>query len=375
MKRIILCCDGTWNQADQESNGVPCPTNVVKLGYRIAKRDGPILQIIYYDQGVGTGNVVDRFSGGAFGEGLEDNIHDAYRFLVANYEPDDELFLFGFSRGAFTSRSIAGMIRKCGILRREFVQHYRAAIELYRSENHPEDDHSIKFRKDYSVYGVQDIKLKCVGVWDTVGALGIPLRGLRALTRSDHQFHDTELSGTVEHAYHALAIDEHRAPFEPALWAYKPKDGQRVEQVWFCGAHSDVGGGYAETALSDITLEWLIGKAGEAGLKFDETVMHARPLRPDPLGELHNSKTGLYRATRGIDRTIGCSTLDPKEPKDAPKQNDPTQTVHETVKMRWDKDSDYRPSSLMEYFKRIGDPRGSGATSANSDSLKAASFS
>ncbi|HEY3304872.1 MAG TPA: DUF2235 domain-containing protein [Candidatus Binatia bacterium] len=357
MKKLILCCDGTWNSADQENAGVPCPTNVVKLGYRVAKRDGATPQIIYYDQGVGTGNVLDRASGGALGEGLEDNIHDAYRFLVANYEPDDELYLFGFSRGAFTARSIGGMIRKCGILRREFVQHYRDAIALYRSEDHPDDEVPKKFRKDYSV-SATDIQIKFIGVWDTVGALGIPLRGLRWITRGEHQFHDTALSGTVEHAYHALAIDEHRAPFEPTLWAYKPKDGQKVEQVWFCGAHSDVGGGYAQVGLSDIALEWMMGKARGAGLAFDDTTIAARPLHPDPRGELHNSKTGLYRATPGIDRPIGFSTKDPKNPTDAPKQADPTQSVHESVRARWDGDPSYRPSSLRDYFKRSGDARG-----------------
>ncbi|MDF3010573.1 MAG: hypothetical protein K0S03_1369, partial [Burkholderiales bacterium] len=222
MKRLILCCDGTWNSADQERNGTPCPTNVVKLGYRVAKRDGDIPQLIYYDQGVGTGNTLDRASGGAFGDGLEENIHDAYRFLVANYEPGDELYLFGFSRGAFTVRSIGGMIRKCGILERP-----------------------MQFRKSCSLIHEEPIPIRMIGVWDTVGSLGIPLRGLRWLTRREHQFHDTELSGSVQVACHALAIDERRAPFAPTLWDYKPKPGQQVEQVWFCGAHSDVGGGYA----------------------------------------------------------------------------------------------------------------------------------
>jgi len=232
VKRLVLCCDGTWNAADQERDGVPCPTNVVKLGYRVAKRDaGGTLQVIYYDQGVGTGNVVDRMSGGAFGRGVEDNIHDAYRFLIANYEPGDEIFLFGFSRGAFTVRSIGGMIRKCGILARPFVRYYRAANELYRNEEHPDDPGPTKFRHDYSVLRAQAIPIKLIGVWDTVGSLGIPLRGLRSLTRTKYQFHDTELSGTVQFAFHALAIDEHRAPFEPTLWAYKPKPAQHVEQV------------------------------------------------------------------------------------------------------------------------------------------------
>ncbi|MGQ0543936.1 MAG: DUF2235 domain-containing protein [Betaproteobacteria bacterium] len=333
MKRLILCCDGTWNSADQEKSGTPCPTNVVKLGYRLAKRDGGIAQVIYYDQGVGTGNTIDRMTGGAFGDGLEENIHDAYRFLVANYEPGDELYLFGFSRGAFTVRSIGGMIRKCGILERRAVRQYRDAIALYRGEQHPDDARCVSFRKSFSF--VEKTGIRMIGVWDTVGSLGIPLRGLRWLTRREHQFHDTELSGSVEIACHALAVDERRAPFAPTLWDYKPKPGQQVEQVWFCGAHSDVGGGYAETGLSDIALEWMIGRARAAGLAFDAAALAAYPLRPDPLGQLHDSKTGLYRLTAGIDRRIGT---------------DPTQSVHESVKARWDADPGYRPASLKGTF-------------------------
>src|SRR3989344_157293 len=357
MKRLILCCDGTWNKADQETNGVPCPTNVVKIGYRIAKRDGTTPQIVYYDQGVGSGNILIRYTGGAFGEGLEDNIHDAYRFLIAYYEPGDELFLFGFSRGAFTARSIGGMVRKCGVLGREHIQHYRDAIALYRSEHRPTDPAAVKFRKDYCVCGCEDIKVKCIGVWDTVGALGIPLRGLRSLTRGKHQFHDTELSGVVENAYHALAIDERRTPFTPALWMYKPKPGQTIEQMWFCGVHSDVGGGYPERGLSDITLDWVIDKARGVGLAFDSAAMKAHPLESDPCAKLHNSKTGLYRLTAGIDRAIGWTIKNP-DASDVAKRDDPTQSVHDSVRTRWDNDPKYRPPALRDYFKKIGDNRG-----------------
>lgn len=342
MKRLILCCDGTWNTADQEHNGDPCPTNVVRFACRLAKRDGPIPQVIFYDQGVGTGNLVDRLSGGAFGDGLEANIHDAYRFLVANYEPGDELFFFGFSRGAFTARSIVGMVRKCGILRRDHVDRYRQALTLYRNPDaHPDQEAAVKFRTEHCLLNGDEIPVKCIGVWDTVGALGIPLRGLRYLTRQKHQFHDTELSGTVEHAYHALAIDERRAPFEPTLWLYKPKPKQIVEQVWFCGAHSDVGGGYPDSELADISLEWMIAKANSAGLAFDTDVIGSFQLKPNPLGKLHNSKTGLYRVTIGSDRTIGT---------------DPTQSVHPSVLERWD-NMDYRPKSLRTYLEQIKDPR------------------
>src|SRR6267378_2487330 len=185
MKRLVLCCDGTWNSADQERNGVPSPTNVVKLAYRVAKRDGATLQVIYYDQGVGTGNFFDRLTGGAFGDGVEANIYDAYRFLIGNYELGDEIYLFGFSRGAYTVRSIGGMIRKCGILARPYVKYYHAAIELYRDGQHPDQPGPAKFRQDYSISGAEAIPIRMIGAWDTVGALGIPLRADR-VPGADH---------------------------------------------------------------------------------------------------------------------------------------------------------------------------------------------
>jgi uncharacterized protein (DUF2235 family) len=358
MKRLVLCCDGTWNKPDQERDGKPCPTNVVKLAVRIAKRDGAIPQITYYDQGIGTGNLIDHYTGGAFGDGLEDNIHSSYLFLMANYELGDEIFLFGFSRGAFTARSLAGMIRKCGILRRELADRYHEATLLYRSQDHPDDPCPVKFREDFSLNGGDSITIKLIGVWDTVGALGIPLRGLRWLTRKDYQFHDTALSRSVEFAYHALAIDEHRAPFEPTLWASAPKTGQTLEQVWFCGSHGDVGGGTTEPGLSDIALDWMITKATGAGLVFDEAAAQAFPLHLNPRGTLHESRTGIYRLTPGLDRPVGKVARDPKQLGDSDKKDDPTQSVHDSVRERWDSDPTYRPVPLGDYFRRTGDPRG-----------------
>jgi uncharacterized protein (DUF2235 family) len=359
MKRLILCCDGTWNSADQAKDEELCPTNVIKLAVRLAKRDGDVPQILFYDQGVGTGNKIDQLTGGAFGHGLEDNIHDAYRFLLANYEPGDQIYLFGFSRGAFTARSIGGMIRKCGILERVKIRLYPAASKLYHRDdvdpNHPE---AVEFRRKNSMGGEKSPAIELIGVFDTVGSLGIPVRGLRGLTRRKYQFHDVELSGTVKRAAQALAIDERRAPFEPTLWEYKPKQGQTIEQVWFTGVHTDVGGGYPETGLSDITLDWMIGKARDAGLAFDQAVMDGYPLHPDPLGTLHNSKKGLYSVTPGIDRPIGVAAKDPEAPKGAPDAADPTQSVHPRVLERWDREPGYRPKQLREYFRSTGDPRG-----------------
>jgi len=351
-KRLVLCCDGTWNSADQSKNGKLTPTNVVKLAYRVAKRapDGTP-QVLFYDQGVGTGNSLDRLTGGAFGDGLEDNIFDAFRFLVANYVPGDEIFLFGFSRGAFTARSIAGMIRKCGILKRTSVGRYVEALSMYQNPKiHPDDDDAVGYRQRHSCC-TDEMKIRFVGVWDTVGALGIPLRGLRGLTRGKYEFHDTQLSGIVEHAYHALAIDERRSPFEATLWEEVPKPGQWVEQVWFAGVHSDIGGGYPESQLSDVALEWMLAKAAEKGLALDPEVQREFTLAPDGVrGQLHDSKTGLYRLTKGFDRPIGTK----------PRAEGGTQSVHPSVLERWDADPSYRPANLRKYFEATGDARGRG---------------
>jgi uncharacterized protein (DUF2235 family) len=368
MKRLALFCDGTWNSADQEKDEEPCPSNVPKLAFRVDKRDAKgVAQIVYYGQGVGTGNSVDRFTGGAFGVGLEDNLLAAYRFLIANYELGDEIFAFGFSRGAFTIRSLMGMVRKCGILDCNFARHYEEAAALYRSDANPEDKVSMDFRKTYCAYGDTPIDVQFLGVWDTVGSLGIPLRGLRWVGRKDFQFHDTELSGMIKNAFQALAVDEHRGPFEPAIWEYKPKTEQHVEQVWFCGAHSDVGGGYAwekkanpgkdqspfAPQLCDISLQWMMDKAAAAGLAFDERVIAGNPLEFDTTSQIHNSKTGMYRVVPDYDRVIGQARVDGKFTEDL----DTTQSLHPSVLARWDKDASYRPESLKRYLTKIGDSR------------------
>lgn len=361
-KRIVIFCDGTWNSADQAKEERPCPTNVVKLALRVAKRDGAMPQLTFYVQGVGTGGSLDRLTGGAFGHGLDDNLFAAYRFLMLNYEPDDEIFLFGFSRGAYTARSLAGMIRKCGILKLRWSSKYQTALNVYCDDQHPDLPSPSEFRRSFSVLEDVDVPIHFVGVWDTVGALGIPLRGLRGLTKKKYQFHDVELSGTVRNAFQALAIDERRAPFRDARWAYAPKHGQTVEQRWFCGAHSDVGGGYPsnECGLSDIALGWIRDCAVRCGLKIDPEVDSAYAPDPNPVGPLHNSKVGLYRLSFGHDRPIGTTVAKDNTPKkDVGRAAllDPTQDLHPSVRARWDADANYRPTNLRQYFERVGDAR------------------
>ena len=155
--------------------------------------------------------------------------------------------------------------------------------------------------------------------------------------------------GVVENLANKLtgmqAIDERRAPFEAARWTFKPKPGQVIRQVWFCGAHSDVGGGYppGEWGLSDIALSWMCDRAREAGLEVDTRLDTAYPMRPDPHGILHNSKTGLYRLTAGNDRVIGKAADTKSQPDEDTPQVDPTQSVHASVLQRWDEDPDDEP--------------------------------
>jgi len=235
--RLIVCCDGTWNTADQAISGHPSPTNVTKLALSIAPEDAAgARQCVYYHSGVGTSRW-KRLSGGAFGVGLSRNVLDAYHFLVDNYESGDLLYLFGFSRGAFTARSLAGLIRNSGILRRENADRIDQAWALYRSAaDTPSGVASTLFRRAYSY----EPRIQLIGVWDTVGALGVPALGPRWLkpivTRINHrwEFHDTKLSTRVKGAFHALAIDEQRAAFAPALWHQQPgADGQELSR---CGS-------------------------------------------------------------------------------------------------------------------------------------------
>jgi uncharacterized protein (DUF2235 family) len=272
-KRLIICCDGTWNEPDERRAGVAAPTNVAKLALGVLTGEGSG-QLLYYEPGVGT-NPDERVLGGAFGYGLSRNVGNCYRFLAENFESGDQLYLFGFSRGAYTARSLAGLIRNCGILRKAHVDQVDEAFAFYRdrtSQTHPCAVASQIFREMYSH---EDDEINFIGVWDTVGALGIPteLPGWDWLSKRITGweelwgFHDTQLSSHVKFAYHALAIDETREPFKPTMWTQDDAaDRQTLEQVWFAGVHTEVGGGSRDTSLSDIALLWMVQKATECGL-------------------------------------------------------------------------------------------------------------
>jgi uncharacterized protein (DUF2235 family) len=265
MKRLVLCCDGTWNSPVRSS-----VSNIEKIARSVHTGIGPdgIQQMVFSVEGVGArGYRVDALLGGAFGYGLSRNVVAGYRDLALNYEPDDEIYVFGFSRGAYTARSVAGMIAAVGLLTADALAQ-RSAGNLLAEAEALYRDHSPGRRERISAFHEHcypQVPITFLGVFDTVGALGVP-----GITRPRSKFHDVRLSSMVQCARQALAIDERRLTFEPCLWDV-PADDDRpggVKQVWFPGAHSDVGGGNTSSGLSDVALLWMMGEAAACGLTF-----------------------------------------------------------------------------------------------------------
>ncbi|MFO1106976.1 MAG: DUF2235 domain-containing protein [Amaricoccus sp.] len=364
-KVIAICCDGTWNRRDQQND-----TNVVKLHDHILKgptRDGP-WQEPRYVAGVGSTvrSQMDHWLGGLFGVGLDDQILEAYGHLVTLYRPGDRIFVFGFSRGAYCARSLTGLIRNCGILEVEHAGRAREAMALYRSGREadaPDGENALTFRACYAAgtltssweaawrrnhgFAVPDpepdrLGVHYLGVWDTVGSLGIPAGlDVARLVNRRYQFHDTKLSTSVGSARHAVAIDEHRRSFLPTLWANicaleAERPGAYREQ-WFPGEHGSVGGGGEVTDLSDAGLRWIAEGAREAGLRLDEAWFGGLAAAADPCGLL----TCMRAPGRSVARWfLGFHPVD---------RSGVTHAAHvsETALTRWrDADPRYRPATL-----------------------------
>jgi uncharacterized protein (DUF2235 family) len=299
-KRIILLLDGTWNDSDR---GL-ADTNIVRLRQIISKslepamkRDGndklseeeqhptitaPSAQhqtsisigryndkkhLVFYERGVGTGGFLDNYRGGAFGSGLARNVRRAYIFLSTNYKPGDEVFIFGFSRGSYTARSLVGLIGATGLLKHNFCSPELESKTWYFYRTMPQDRLPTVLRS-LKKYMHGRFEVSCLGVFDTVGALGVPIGLFWRENRDLYGFHDVSLSGISAFNLHALAVDEHRVTFEAAPWRQQAFEtiATQTEQVWFPGAHSDVGGGYIieeqrppyAAELDDITLDWML---------------------------------------------------------------------------------------------------------------------
>ena len=286
-KRLVICCDGTWNEPDQSVDGNAADetelTNVLNVVRGLAPVDGnQVPQVVYYDTGVGTQGMADKYIGGGLGSGMSANIRQAYRFIANNYHEGDELFLFGFSRGAYTVRSLAGFIGVVGLLSKENLRLLPEAYSLYRLPPSKRAGSMVERRlKEVGEPSRIPTPIKFIGVWDTVGALGAPTPLLGRLTRNRVSFHNTHLGKDVEHAYQALAVDERRRPFQPVLWTGAPVNGQAIQQAWFAGVHSNIGGGYRDTGLSSIALAWMAGRAASHGLEFAGAIAGISPPAAD----------------------------------------------------------------------------------------------
>ncbi len=289
-KRLVLCMDGTWNTVTKTS----VPTNVVRFAQSVMPATDGVQQIVYYNAGVGTDGLVDRVLGGVFGVGLKRNVQRAYMFAALNYRPGDELYIFGFSRGAYTARAIAGIIGRVGLVYPRHFDRFEEVWQHYR-------------RRTASELADQTVRIKCVGVWDTVGSYGIPAGyGLGALGRMftwrELHFHDTSLGHKIDIGLHAVAIDEHRRPFAPTFWTKQTgqalPEKQHCEQVWFAGAHSNIGGGYANHGLSDIAMAWMMGRVMDlTDLRFDPAALQG-VARPDVMPPPDVSLSPLYLVSR-----------------------------------------------------------------------------
>lgn len=339
MKRLVFCFDGTWNTL-----AMPYPTNVTKLAQALRRvdEDGTV-QTIHYDEGVGTGDKSNVFVrlyqrlAGAFGFGLSENISEAYKFLVLNYEPGDEIHVFGFSRGAFTARSFIGLIRFNGVISRRSIATLHHAVEDYlkrKAGDDPDTDERCKFRfencyrslvgrdrqwradnyseADYT--GVPDLSIKFLGLWDTVGALGLPPHlGLSKYINWKYQFHDVALTPFVKRARHAVAADEKRRTFEPDLWrdceGISLNSNPNYLQKVFPGTHSSVGGGGPVVGIAHTALDWIIRGARDADLPFDDDDRSPiYELRPDHRAQLHNANNKADWTF--ADFLIGCGLRD-----------------------------------------------------------------
>ncbi|WHZ18863.1 MAG: hypothetical protein OJF55_001012 [Rhodanobacteraceae bacterium] len=348
-RRLIALFDGTWNK-------VKTHTNVERFWRLVATADAAgNQQVCKYVAGVGVAPGMEHLLGGAFGLGLSDNVKEGFQWLSQQWRTGDEIWLFGFSRGAYTARSLGGLIRKCGLLKPDAkggvaTADVDNAYALYRNDLHPDDPQMVAFRAAHS----REVQIRFIGVWDTVGALGIPgVASWFPFSRSRYSFHDTELSKIVQYAYQALALDEHRADFAPTKWtrpaaslapgesptAWKPEQVE-VEQRWFAGAHSDIGGGektdgagHSPDTLPEIALAWMQAKAAGAGLAFKETYM---PAPGAELGVPNNSyadfMAGVYRWFKPpFERVLGGGV---------------NETIDSSVWMKWSAQSVYRPPSI-----------------------------
>jgi hypothetical protein len=358
-----LFLDGTWNTVNDN-------TNVWRIK-SICADDG-VTQLTYYDPGLGTA-FGQKFTGGIWGLGINDNVIDAYKWLVEHYDEADEIFIFGFSRGAYTARSLSGLIGKCGLLKlgaplsiRQLYDRYkRGAITTIRTLIEQRAGGRTDFcrEEEWILQYSRDTEIKFVGVWDTVGSVGAAAEYLNTGVRRQNRF-----------CFHALAIDENRADFAPTLWTKKvtkgspedppPRSLSQVEQRWFVGAHGNIGGGCDNDLLVQLPFKWIMDKARLHGLAFRQEITIDGDPRAAPYSDsFRDFLHGVYPwISRRYYRPIG---VDLEETDNEVVINE---TIDSSVFDRWRFDPQYRPHNLIEWAHRYDIDVGSIVGSIRADS-------
>lgn len=360
MKNIVLCADGTGNQG-----GYSPDSNVFKIYNAIDLHHPTIEQISFYDNGVGTqSNKFIRGLSGALGFGFNRNVRDVYEYLARNYVPGDDIYMFGFSRGAAEIRAANGFVDACGLINgrgkgdKELKSEVKKAMQAYARPRK-----RAALLSDIDIHSVKP-KITFIGVWDTVSALGFPERtdiagiGLRILswifkqvgTLADklfpHKFYNYALTRNVVKARQALALDDERTSFWPLVWREdtSESDAVDVEQVWFAGMHSNVGGGYPRAGLSNVAYKWMV--ADIQGLAFKEGVQQSATADANVNGRIYDSRLGFgiyYRYhPREISSLCEAANTDVK--------------VHESVLRRLIlRTANYTPTLLPKSFNVVDD--------------------
>lgn len=357
-KRLALFLDGTWNTTDDN-------TNVWRLKCLCAQTP---LQRVYYSAGVGTQHG-EKLSGGLFGVGINEEVMAAYEWLIENYEDGAYIYIFGFSRGAFTARSLAGFISRCGLLK---AGSPISLPQLYAKYRSGEATSILGLREKKEGLSLEEKRMQKYcrpapvffqGVWDTVGALGVPLPLIPNVSAHDFQFLETDLHINDSYAFHALAIDEHRHPFAPTLWTKTvPQTGpttpersfHAVEQRWFVGAHSNVGGGYENDLLAQIPLKWIMDKATLHGLLVKDIVdledgSSECPIH-DSFAEMAGGAYQVIALWKRFYREIGA---DPQS-VDAGKMHVINESIDASVFAYHRANPGYRPQNLEAWLTKRG---------------------
>jgi uncharacterized protein (DUF2235 family) len=343
-KHIVICMDGTWNDPTERTNvyrlfrALAAGPQEKILDHPLAGRHlrcvGEAL-VAFYLEGVGARGRREGVVGGALGIGLHARVLDAFLLVSQAYEPGDKLWIFGFSRGAWSARSLAGFIAKAGLFSVAEAQAEGAVLHAHGLWLETKR-RGVLARGDAFWEANDPRPIRLVGVWETVGALGVPwFNGLRLFDRLEKRlfdFADLQLNERVAQGRHALAIDEQRLDFAPTPWTERAAGG--ILQVWFPGVHSDVGGGYRQTGLSDIALEWMLEEASALGpeLGLDPARLEPPP-QPDPLQRRHDeARKPLWK-------------LRPR----GPRRIDSGAVLHSSVLERLHRRPDYRPSALKRH--------------------------